>query len=102
MHHTDFRETWAARLAAPTEIEDTILGHLAGASRGPETLDGYCHALFIIREHWTGPEPVAEPDGDVSITGSDLSLADLEQARSSRQTGLGPNGRRVLADTRKP
>lgn len=101
MHHSDFRATWAAKLAAPTELEDTILGHLAAASRGPDTLDGYCKALCIIREHWTGPTPAEEPEGDVSLDDAALSLADLEAAAGepvTRRTGLGPNGKRALAE----
>lgn len=101
MNHHDFRATWAARLADPTDTEAAILAALDAAPRGPQAIDDHCRALYLIREHWTGPAPTEEPEGDVSITGADLSLADLEAAAgdaSPRRTGLGPNGKRALAE----
>ena len=101
MNHRDFRATWAARLAAPTETEDAILAALDAAPRRPDALDDHCKALVLIREHWTGPAPVEEPEGDVSLDDAALSLADLEAAAAepvTRRTGLGPNGKRALAE----
>lgn len=97
MQHSDFRNTWAARLAAPTETEDAILAALDAAPRRPDALDDHCQALYLIRQHWTGPEPEPEPEEDLSIAGVDLSLDDLESVTATRG-GLGPNGKRALAE----
>ncbi len=96
MKSRDFRETWAARLAAPTDTEQAILAALDAAPRAPDTIDAHCQALYLIRQHWTGTAPPEEAEStDAPI---DLSLADLEVAReTTHRGGLGPNGKRVLA-----
>lgn len=96
MKSHDFRETWAARLAAPTDIEQAILAALDAAPRAPETIDAHCQALYLIRQYWTATAPPEEAEADAPI---DLSLADLEVAReTTHRGGLGPNGKRVLAN----
>ena len=95
MRHGDFFDTWAARLACPTQTEAAILAALDGAPRRPESLDGFCHALFVLREHWTGEAPAQAQEEAGDITGADLSLAELEAASPDGER-FGPNGRRLV------